>query len=141
MLKELEQILKEKISVKNEVFPCIYFLIDEEEVVYVGQSIYGLQRILIHHCQGEKKFAHYHVVTCKQEELNNLEARYIVAYNPKYNGSLPQNDFYKSMYQIKRILQKDGYEMNDILRKHNIKTIFARVYDLPEMMACLGGVK
>ena len=60
----------------------VYFLVDGDEVVYVGQSVNIYNRIPQHH---DKKFDRYMYVPCKHELLNVLESLYIHCLRPKFN--------------------------------------------------------
>jgi hypothetical protein len=61
----------------------VYFLIHDDEIVYVGQSINIHQRIGEH--EKTKIFTTFTYVECSYEELNKIEARYIDMFKPKYN--------------------------------------------------------
>lgn len=63
----------------------IYFLINDDVVVYVGQTKNGLQRPFSHF---NKEFNRLEVLECKEEELGILEDKYIIKYMPKYNKTL-----------------------------------------------------
>ena len=60
----------------------VYFLIDEDEIVYVGQSVNIYARIPMHH---DKKFDRYSYVPCNPRMLNILESLYIHTLQPKLN--------------------------------------------------------
>jgi hypothetical protein len=60
----------------------VYFLIDEDKIVYVGQSVNIYARIPNHH---DKKFDRYSYVPCKPHLLNILESLYIHCLQPKLN--------------------------------------------------------
>ena len=62
----------------------VYFLVDGNEVVYVGQSVNIYSRIPQHH---NKRFDRYLYVPCKPELLNALESLYIHCLQPKLNFS------------------------------------------------------
>lgn len=68
-------------------FTGIYFLILNQEVVYVGQSVDVLGRISRHKREG-KEFDSYSYVLCSPENLNTLEAQYITAFMPWLNFTL-----------------------------------------------------
>ena len=51
----------------NVQSPIIYFLMDEDEVVYVGQSKIGLSRPYSHK---DKKFTKIAIINCKESELD-----------------------------------------------------------------------
>ena len=60
----------------------VYFLVDVDEVVYVGQSVNVYARIPQHH---DKHFDRYLYIPCKHELLNALESLYIHCFQPKLN--------------------------------------------------------
>lgn len=62
----------------------IYFLVDKEDVVYVGQSVNVHQRIAQH---TEKQFDRYAFVPCDVGHLNILESLYIHCLRPRLNGN------------------------------------------------------
>ena len=62
----------------------IYFLIKDEEVVYVGQSIEIFRRIGKHRNEG-KDFDSFAFIECEKSELDKLEAKYITALAPELN--------------------------------------------------------
>ena len=60
----------------------VYFLIDGDRVVYVGQSVNIYSRIPQHY---NKKFDKYAYVPCTIQQLNVLESLYIHLLQPKFN--------------------------------------------------------
>ena len=62
----------------------IYFLIKNNEVVYVGQSVNVFNRIGQH--RYVKDFDGFKYINCKKSELDILESIYIHFLNPKLNG-------------------------------------------------------
>lgn len=58
----------------NVQSPIIYFLMDEDEVVYVGQSKIGLSRPYSHK---DKKFTKIAIINCKESELDDKETEFI----------------------------------------------------------------
>lgn len=82
----------EKKSQTIEVIKCplIYFLINDEEVVYVGQTKHGLSRPFSHR---DKPFNRLEIIKCKEKELDVLENKYIIKYQPIYNTQI--NNGYK----------------------------------------------
>ena len=61
--------------------PIIYFLLDKEDVVYVGQSKSGMGRPYQHK---DKVFDKISVLKCSEKVLDALETEYIKKYKPKY---------------------------------------------------------
>ena len=64
----------------------IYFLVQDEQVVYVGQSTNVYSRIAYH--VGDKTFEKYAFVPCDIDLLDKLESLYIHALRPKLNGNM-----------------------------------------------------
>jgi hypothetical protein len=63
----------------------VYFLLDGDEVVYVGQAVNVYSRICQH---AGKKFDRYAYVPCPVEILDRLESLYIHCLRPRLNGDL-----------------------------------------------------
>ena len=85
MEKELLEV--DEILTKAQVFHngCgIYFLVDGEEIVYVGCSKHALTRVANHIFN--KKFDRCALLPCTLEEMLELETRYIIKYRPRYNS-------------------------------------------------------
>jgi hypothetical protein len=61
----------------------IYFLINNNEIVYVGQSINIHQRLQKH--LYEKQFDKINIIPCERFELNRMESLYINKFKPKLN--------------------------------------------------------
>lgn len=61
----------------------VYFLIKNEEVVYVGQSVEFLRRIHEHY--GKVDFDSFSFIECNMGDLRAEETKYILKYLPKYN--------------------------------------------------------
>ena len=69
-------------TVPNTNDSLIYFLIDGDEVVYVGQTRHGLRRPFQHF---DKKFTEVKFFYCPSNELDYWEDCYIQKYQPIYN--------------------------------------------------------
>lgn len=61
----------------------IYFLIEGEKIVYVGQSVNVYSRISYHH---DKVFESFAFIPCEKEMLDKLESLYIHVFRPPLNG-------------------------------------------------------
>lgn len=85
--EELEsKIVKDK---KNIVLtPCIYALIKDNKIVYIGQT-YDIMQRLSAHIDSHKVFDSYAIVEWVQNKdskyISDLEADYIKQLKPKYN--------------------------------------------------------
>jgi hypothetical protein len=67
----------------------VYFLLDGEQVVYVGQSVAVHKRVMEH--LASKKFDGFAYVACDRSGLDILESLYIHALRPKENGRWSSN--------------------------------------------------
>ncbi len=93
MKKEFEEIFKEKIQF--QLNPGIYFLFNEDEIVYVGQAMSPKERIS-HHFKHKlspgRMFDSYSIIRCDKKDLNKLENYYILKYTPRYNKTISHTD-------------------------------------------------
>jgi len=71
-------------------------------VVYVGQSINVIGRVLGHMTEGKKQFDSYSFIECDREDLNWLEARHIAAFSAEYNETIPSGHGFLSATQWAR---------------------------------------
>lgn len=62
----------------------VYFLLDGDEVVYVGQAVNVYARIGQH---TDKRFDRYAFVPCPVDSLDRLESLYIHCLRPRLNGN------------------------------------------------------
>jgi hypothetical protein len=67
--------------------PCIYFLIRDAEVRYVGKTI-DLPYRLYRHRKAGKKFTGYAVIPCLEKDMAELECTYINLLMPPDNRKL-----------------------------------------------------
>jgi hypothetical protein len=72
---------------RSKSLPCIYFLINGDEIVYVGQSS-SLQSRLESHRSDKKEFDRVLFLPTPSSFLSSLEMALIRALKPKYNQSL-----------------------------------------------------
>ena len=102
----------------------VYFLFDDDELVYIGQSENILSRIASH--LNDKRFDSYNFIECQYGNLDALEAKYILKYNPKYNKTLPCGGEWLSKSAIKTKFGIDKFTQNRIIKKCNIECIIFR---------------
>ena len=69
--------------------PGVYFLLRQDKVVYVGQSLSVLTRIETHRRQGVKVFDRAVYLTMPEEVLDEAEGAFIKLLQPEYNGAGP----------------------------------------------------
>jgi len=97
-------------SIKALTISGVYFLLRDEEVVYVGQSSNVAQRIAAGH--PEKEFDDAVCLLVPQEQLLEVEAAFISALNPLYNRTALPKGSYKNA-QTLRILDQYGWDIED----------------------------
>lgn len=120
-MKFKEQSKSLNIPISRE--PIIYFLLNGDEVVYVGQSITGLSRPYSH---SDKQFDNVSIIRCKKEELDDLEIFYIRKYMPKYNKRCIDGSKDFSFLKVKEIIRK------------NTKFEQCTIFDIKKMMKVIG---
>lgn len=62
----------------------VYFLVRDNEIVYVGRSVSVIDRLHTHRKDG-KNFNRVFFIECTKEELGELEMHYIRKFKPKLN--------------------------------------------------------
>ena len=87
---------------KNIKDGSIYFLFDEDTLVYVGQSKNPCSRIGSHN--RDKTFTHYRIMACLKRRMNYWESLLNSRYKPRYNKA----GLKKSLLQRKLINAKPG---------------------------------
>lgn len=106
----------------------LYFLIENDSIVYVGKTNSVEGRLYDH--RRSKKFDSYSVFKCENEEdAINKEALSIMEYQPKYNVAL--NDGFKSINVIKKTLKQlgaDDYQHDKRNIKHVISGLGVKTY-------------
>lgn len=98
----------------------IYFLLQNDEVVYVGQTSKGTQRPFSHK---DKDFNRVMILYCEKCELDEKEDYYIKKYSPAYNKLLNTEMNY-SLSKAKRELKQTFDENFNLTR---LKKIISRL--------------
>lgn len=95
----LKSLLGELLEVPTfAIRPCIYFLCEGDEVVYIGQATCAAARIASH---SGKPFTRAFILPCLIEHLNDLEGTFIRAFKPRLNGNngpLPKREIIEQKY-------------------------------------------
>ena len=108
-----------KINIKS--VRGIYFLFDGPTLVYIGQSENIFKRVPIH--LETKKFDSWNYIEFVEEDLNILEAEFILKYKPKYNKSIPKNNRWVSQSLIKKIHNIGKVETNKMILNNEVECI------------------
>ena len=94
----------------------VYFLLYNEEVVYVGQTVQGLVRPLSHK---DKVFDSVAVISVPEDLLTAVEDYYISKYIPKYNKTMRMYlPMLVARNRIREIIGNDSYTVRDVKRTH-----------------------
>ena len=96
---------------KSDMIPlksrsAIYFLIKNNEIVYVGKSLCVLDRISAHLREGIKDFDYATVYSMDQHMLDNYEMMNICHHNPKYNAD---GAGYSPLIFFRRLIEASFY--------------------------------
>lgn len=84
--------LSEKLfELSNKEIPCIYFLVDKDKIVYVGQSISLHDRISNH--RQHKNFDRVFYMVVPRDLLNKIERSFIKYLRPSLNGAFVDAEF------------------------------------------------
>lgn len=145
---DLESIKAASVGVKlEENQNVIYFLFDDEELVYIGQSKLGKTRLIKHIKEAKKTFNSFYILPVKllgQKGSGKLEKLYpldviefmlIVLYSPKYNQTI--NDRTKNVVNIKSLMnQRVRFHIDscDEYRINLIPPTVKELYDLGIVM-------
>lgn len=103
----------------------VYFLLQNDEVVYVGQTHKGLTRPLQH---TDKVFDRIKIIYCDSRFLDLTEDVYIEKYKPVYNTFCNYKydySLHRIRNSIRQILDNENFNITDlrnILRTLNIST-------------------
>ena len=90
----------------------VYFLLYNEEVVYVGQTVQGLVRPLSHK---DKVFDSVAVISVPEDLLTAVEDYYISKYTPKYNKTMRMYlPMLVARNRIREIIGNDSYTVRDV---------------------------
>jgi hypothetical protein len=65
----------------------VYFLIKENKIIYVGKSIYIIDRLETHR-RSKKRYNKVFIHYCTKENIDILESKYIYKFMPEENNHL-----------------------------------------------------
>jgi len=97
------EILENRLPVQDVIRSGVYFLIKNERIVYVGQSVNVYSRIAEHY--KNKFFSDVFSVPCPRSNLDVLESMYIHTFKPDLNGRSVQGKIIAPMSMDDAILK------------------------------------
>jgi hypothetical protein len=90
---------------RNHTFPpCIYFLVHNQKVVYVGQTVSLMGRLKSH--AQYKEFEDVYFLPVPRSKLDEVEVAFIRTMAPKYNGTYNDNSPSDNDYEIVNALKQ-----------------------------------
>ena len=138
--KSIKNFSEEEIISKSYLYrpTCgVYFLIREDKIVYVGQSIDVFSRIYTHFRENVKEFDNFYFIGCNREDIDLYETFYIQKFQPTYNcidSTLPS---FKTLQQLRirwnKIYGIDYRDIVNIDALNKITTLYDKYYFLPEV--------
>jgi predicted GIY-YIG superfamily endonuclease len=135
------------INVPDTPKTFIYFLLQDDEVVYVGQTRQGLTRPFQHN---DKEFNVVKIMPCDREKLDITENYYINKYKPKYNKTMAIANEYtleRARNEIRKLFNCNDYTIRDL--KQHLKVLNIRPFirnkdiciDVEDMNALINFIK
>jgi hypothetical protein len=131
----VDEILKSAREI--EINTYIYFLICQEQVVYVGQTRTPQYRIQTH-LRSKKEFDGWSIAKCNHPWPSDVEATYIVELEPQYNAVLPANRIWTTKARLCAELKKYGknkHVFNRYVKSSLVKTYhgYYKIVDFVDM--------
>lgn len=74
--------IPKKLTLEDIKISCIYFIVKDGEILYIGQSKNFLVRFMAYK---KANYDYIRIIPCKPENLLAYEKRWILRYMPKYN--------------------------------------------------------
>ncbi|WP_025731328.1 hypothetical protein [Heyndrickxia ginsengihumi] len=132
MKKTLEIINNYKVEYTNG--DHIYFLLDNDEVVYIGRTTKVYPPITNH---GDKVFTHVSMPPIDSFNFDGtifeLFLNLILELRPKYNTVLPDNKYYMRKSMMKKKFDITGYEINRLIKKNGAHPVYLDYYDIRDI--------
>ena len=125
----------------RHVFPGIYFLIRDGEIVYVGQSTCNILAHITHHLR-DKDFDSFTVIHMTGDvDLNAVEAAYVYALRPEYNKSMPPGSPHVSQQTLQNRLGLTWDHTIRIINQSGIQPDANGYYDIRDLESYVKGIK
>lgn len=102
---------------RGKDYGYIYFLMDKDEVVYVGQTKVGISRPLSHI---NKEYDSFYMKKCKLSVLDKRETEMILKYKPIYNGNFINTKGLVGLSNLKEELRSNGYDIRIVFLQREI---------------------
>ena len=100
----------------------VYFLFQDDEIVYVGQSVDIHARISVHMSDENKEFDSFSFIEFSDDNLDIHEGDYIMEYRPFLNSTMPKGARWKSQAQLKSVLKTGAHAIKRWAKANRIRT-------------------
>lgn len=123
----------------------VYFLIKQQEIVYIGQSKNVMARLTAHDRENVGEFDSFSWIHCPSGFLDEFEARCIFAFLPRLNKAFPKNRKILTRREAKAaVLETYGQKLtNEILSSPDVLSIEIReglrYYDVDSLFDVVEG--
>jgi len=121
-LKDKEEIIKNSIICDTNTVG-VYFLIDGDEIVFIGKTTQGLKQAYYH--KKIKVYDKIYFQNCEHYNLDGLLSEYLIKFNPKYNTTSLN---YIGIPKIKILLSDIGIKVDKRVIKQTISNLNIAVY-------------
>jgi hypothetical protein len=112
---------KYKVKKKEELkWGYIYFLMQGDEVVYVGQTRVGISRPLGHN---DKDYDSFYMKRCKPNLLDKREREMILKYQPIYNGNYNNDNSTIGRMRLTKELEEIGCPLRSLFIDREIERL------------------
>lgn len=113
----------------------IYFLLKNNEVVYVGKTTKGIQRPISH--SYTKDYDLIKIIYCEEKDLDYLEDKYILKYKPVYNKLVNLI----SNYSLPRVRDRVRVEFSNKITIPKVKKLLSKLNIEPFEYNCIKYIK
>jgi excinuclease UvrABC nuclease subunit len=139
-LKEMleKEILRQARPVSEVGFPGIYFLLNESEIVYIGQSNSVHTRIKQHLNEPLKSFDSYLIIRIDSYSERILRERQLIAtFKPYYNDLTLRAQGYESFHKLAEELNINRGVLESVASKYNIPKSGNWACHVASLLKCL----
>lgn len=137
--KQIKKIVTHsKINARTADNCNIYFLLNNDEIVYIGISKNSLPSLYYHE---DKTYTHISIPSFEDYgfdgTVQDLYFDLVFKLKPIYNTTLPKNDRYMTKYTLKKKLYVTDSEIDKALADTKVKPVYLNYYDVEEIKSTI----
>lgn len=131
-MKTKEEILKEYKVIDKSKY-CVYALIKDDEIIYIGQTNGIEHRINFHN--RIKEFDCYSIIEKDLTEVESveLETEYIIKFRPILNKAIRSTSKYKTKKALRHHFNVGSNVIENIIEYNGIKRVYFNIYLVSEV--------